>query len=93
MHELLHLLGATKAHDPFNASPVVPTAVEDHDLAARGEMLHIALEVPLGLLLIGGGCQGHDPAAPRVERIGDALDRAALAGRVAPLKDNDQAKA
>ena len=56
-------------------------------------MLHIALEIPLGLLLVGGGTQGHHPAAAGIERFGDALDRAALTGGVAPLEDHDQTEA
>ncbi len=33
VEELLHLLLGGEAHDALDAGPVVPTAVEDHDLA------------------------------------------------------------
>jgi len=53
-------------------------------------VLHVALEIPLGLLLIGGGAQGH-LAAAGVEKLGDALDRAPIANRIPALKQQDQA--
>jgi hypothetical protein len=46
------LLGA-EAHHPLDAGAVVPGAVEQHDLAAGGQVRHVALEVPLGLLALG----------------------------------------
>jgi hypothetical protein len=39
-------LGA-EAHDVFHAGAVVPAAVEQHHLAGCGQVLHIALKVPL----------------------------------------------
>ncbi len=49
-------LGA-KPHHFFDACPVVPTAIQDHDFARRWEMLHIALHVELRLLAVRGGGQ------------------------------------
>ena len=47
------LLGA-EAHHVFDAGPVVPAAVEDHDLAGRGKVLDVALHVELRLLAVRG---------------------------------------
>ena len=55
----------------------------------RRQVLDVALEVPLGLLPLGRRGQRDDPGDPRVEVLGDPLDRAALARRVAALEDHD----
>src|SRR5207302_4464244 len=39
------LLLCTKPHDPLDTGPVVPAAVEDHDLPRRGQMRNIALSI------------------------------------------------
>ena len=39
----LVLCFGTKAEDVFNASPVVPTAVEDNDFTGRWEMRDVSL--------------------------------------------------
>ena len=56
-------------------------------------MRDVPLEVPLRLLPVGRLLEGHDPGAAGVEVLGEAPDRAALAGRVAALEDDDQATA
>jgi hypothetical protein len=49
---------------------------------------HVALEVPLrALAVVGRGQRGHAHHA-RVQALGDALDHAALARRVAPLEQD-----
>ena len=79
------LLGAV-AHHRLDAGPVVPTAVEDHDLAGRREVRHVALDVHLGLLALGRGGQCDVLEHPRAGPLGDAPDRAALARRVPALE-------
>jgi hypothetical protein len=69
-----------------NAGAVVPAAVEQHDLAGRRQVLHVALEVPLRLLAVARLGQGHDAALARVERLGDGVDDATLAGGVASFQ-------
>src|SRR6185436_19323694 len=54
------LLGA-EAEDVLDAGPVVPAAVEDHDLAGCREVREIALDVHLALLAVRRGGQGDDP--------------------------------
>src|ERR1700675_2366736 len=53
----------------------------------------IALEIPLGLLTLGRRRQRDDPGDPRAHPLGDALDRPALAGRVAALEHDDDLQA
>jgi hypothetical protein len=77
-----------EAHHPLHACPVVPRAVEHDDLARRGQMRHVTLEVPLGPLPLARLGQCHDRRPARVQVLGEALDRAALAGRVAALEDD-----
>src|SRR5438270_2800811 len=88
--ELVLLLGA-EAHDMFDARPVVPAAVEQHDLSPRREVGDVALEVPLRLLFFVGRWQGRDAACAGAEVVGDALDRAALPRSVATFEHDDDA--
>ena len=82
------LLGA-EAHHPLDAGPVVPAPVEEDHLPGGGEVRHVALEVPLGLLALGRSGQRDHPAEARAQVLGDALDDPTLAGRVATLEDDD----
>src|SRR6185369_13089680 len=50
-------------------------------------------EVPLGALALRGLGKRNVPDDPRVDVLGDPLDRPALAGRVPPLEDDDHAGA
>jgi hypothetical protein len=43
----------TEAHDFLDAGAVVPTAIEQHHLAGRGQMRDVPLKVPLGPLAVG----------------------------------------
>ena len=56
---------------------------------AAGQVLDVALEIPLRLLALGRRAQRDHAADARVEAGRDRLDRAALAGRVAPLEQHD----
>ena len=85
-------LGA-EAHHVLDAGAVVPAAVEDHDLARGREVLDVALHVHLRLLAVRGRGQRHEAEDARADALGDGLDRAALAGRVAALEDDDDAQA
>ena len=83
-----------KAHDALDAGAVVPTAVEQHDLARGRQVRDVALEVPLRSLALGRRAQRDDAAVmARVEPLHDALDRAALPGGVAALEDHDEPQA
>jgi len=78
-----------KAHHALDPGAVVPAAIEQHDLAACGQVRHVALEIPLGALAIARCWQRDGTAHAWIESLGDALDGAALAGRVATLEHND----
>ncbi len=82
------LLGA-EAHHLLHAATVVPRAVEQHHLAGRGQLLHVALKVPALLLALRRRRQSHDPGHSRIQQLRNPLDDAALAGSVAALKDDD----
>ena len=86
--EMARVLLGAEAHDPLDAGAVVPAAVEDHDLAGGRQVREVALEVELRLLALGRRRQGDHPEDPRADPLGDALDHAALAGRVAALEDD-----
>jgi hypothetical protein len=91
--KLLVLLGRAEPHDALDAGAIVPAAIEEDDLPRRRQLRHVALEVPLPLLALGGGAEGDDPTDPGVQALGDALDDAALPGRVAPLEDHHDLEA
>ena len=57
---------------------------------AAGRCVDVALEVPLRALAVVGRGQRGDAAHARVEPLGDALDHAALAGRVAALEEDHE---
>ena len=81
-----------KAHHIFHASAVVPTAVENHDLARRREMLHVTLEVHLRLLAVGRRGQRHKSEYARADSLGQGPDGATLARGVAAFEDDDDAQ-
>jgi hypothetical protein len=87
-HELQVLLVGAKAHHPLHAGAVVPGPVEHDDLARAGQMGHVPLEVPLGLFPLARLLQRHHRRPPGVEVLHEALDRPALARRVASLEDD-----
>src|SRR6185436_20728384 len=84
-HELLVLVRRAEAHDVLDAGAVVPGAVEQDHLSGRRQVRDVALEVPLAALALGRRAERDDPDDARVGLLGDALDRAALARRVAAL--------
>ena len=56
----------------------------------RRQMLDVALEVPLAALALGRRGQRDDPGDPRIEVLGDPLDRRPLARRVPALEDHHE---
>src|SRR5581483_1011077 len=81
-----------EAHDVFDAGAVVPAAVEDHDLAGGWKMRHVSLDEHLGFFAVRRRGKRHHSEHARADFFGDRLDRAALAGCVAPLEHDDHAK-
>ncbi len=81
------VLGA-EAHDSFHAGAVVPGTVEHDDLARGRQMLHIALEIPLASLRVGGLFQRDHARAARVQVFHHAFDGAALAGGITAFEQD-----
>ena len=92
-NELLVFALTAKAHDPLDPSAVVPRAVKHHNFPRRGQVLHIALEVPLAALGVGGFFQRHQARTTRVQVLHEAFDGAALAGCISAFKQNHNALA
>ena len=76
------------AHHPLDPGPVVPTAVEEHDLTGRRQMREVALDVHLRLLALGRRGQRDHAEDARAGALGDALDDAALAGGIAAFEQH-----
>src|SRR5262249_27976161 len=83
------LVVGAEAHDAFDAGPVVPAAVKDHDFTGRRKVRYVALQIQLSLLSIGRRRQRHDAEHARTDPLGDGLNRAALPGGVAAFEDHD----
>ena len=76
----------------LDAGAVVPTAVKDHDLAGRREMLHVPLHVHLALFPIRRSGQGGNTKHARADALGDGADGPALARAVASFEYDDDAQ-
>ncbi|GAA2861901.1 hypothetical protein GCM10010523_22860 [Paenarthrobacter ilicis] len=87
-HEGVVFVIRAEAHDPFHVGAVVPGAVEHDDLAGGGKVLDVALEIPLALLAVRGLGKRDCPGVARVKVFVEALDGAALAGRVPAFEDD-----
>src|SRR3954465_9835096 len=86
------LLLRTEAHHVLHPSPVVPTAIEDNDLATSGEALHVALKEHLGLFTVRRRGQCGNSKHARAYAFGERPDRPSLSCRITSLEDNDDAK-
>ncbi len=53
LEECLVLLVCSEAHHMLDASPIVPTTIENDDFARSRKMSHIALDVHLRFLALG----------------------------------------
>jgi hypothetical protein len=87
------LVGGAEPHHPLDTAAVVPGPVEVHHLSGGGQVGHVALEVPLRALTVGRFLQRHHASTAGIQVLHEALDGAALAGRIAPLKENHVAGA
>src|SRR4029079_18890451 len=85
---ILGLIFRTEAHDPFDPGAIVPTAVEDHDLARGRKIQYAALNVHLRFLAFRRGGHGNDAENARADFFGHGLDDTAFAGAVASLEDH-----
>jgi hypothetical protein len=83
------LVGRAESHDPLDARPVVPGAIEQDDFAGSRQLRDVALEVPLSALDFARLLEGDDAGAAGVQMLHEALDRAALTCGIAPLEQDD----
>src|SRR5882724_9963779 len=88
VQERLGLLLGAETHDTLDSRPVVPAAVEDDDLARRGEIRQVTLRIHLRLFPLRGRGQRDDPEHARAHPLGDRLDHAALSRPVSPLEED-----
>ena len=82
------LLLVAEPHHPLDVRAVVPAAIEEHDLAARGQQRHVPLEVPLGLLAFGRLRERFGAHDARARSFADPFDHATLAGRSSAFEDD-----
>src|SRR5271165_903334 len=92
LEKALVLLIGAKAHHVFNARAVIPTAIEDHNLPRRREVLRVALQIDLCFLAVRWRRQGGDAENARTYALGNGLDRAAFSRRITPLEDDNDAQ-
>src|SRR3981189_586888 len=71
LEKALVLLFRAKAHHVFDASAVIPTTIEDHDLTRRREVLHVTLQIDLRLLPVRWCRQGDDAEDARAHTLGN----------------------
>jgi hypothetical protein len=89
--EFLAICLGAKSHNPFDADPVVPAAVEQDDFPGCRQMGRIALKIPMSAFALGGRGQRHNLADARVQPLGHTLDYAALACGVTALEQQKSA--
>src|SRR5271166_6031628 len=84
--EAVMLFFCAEAHHVFHTGAVVPAPVKDHDLAGRGEMLHVALHVHLRFFPVGWRGEGHQAKDARTYAFRYCAYGATLAGGIASLE-------
>src|SRR5271166_339522 len=90
--KLLVLLLGAEPHHMLDTGAVVPATVEDDDLPACRQMFDVALGIDLRLLPLRGSRQSHQPEDTRAHSLQNTFDDAALAGGVAALENDDDAR-
>ena len=87
-HEFQIVIQFAESHNSLDTGAVVPGPVEKHHSTDGRQMMDIELEEPLGLFFLRRLFKCDIPRAPWIEMFRKALDRPALAGGVAPLKQD-----
>ena len=88
-HELEVFICRAEIHHALNTRAVVPGPVEHNDLTRSRQVLDIALEIPLALFFFAWFLQCDDAGAAWIQVFHETLDRAALAGGIAPFGQHD----
>src|SRR6266853_823208 len=89
----LILFFGAEAHHMLHSRAVVPTAIENHDLAGCREMLHVSLHIHLRFLAVGWSGQRPDAEHARTHAFGQGFDGATLAGGIPAFEDDNRAQA
>ena len=82
-------LDGAEAHDALDAGAVIPTAVEENDLARRREVGDIALEIPLRPLTAVRGRQRSHSANAGIHALRNAFDDSTFACGIAAFEYDD----
>ena len=88
-----HSLVRREALDPLDEHPAVPAAVEHRHPAEPGDLRVEAPQERVALLVERRLGERRHLVVARIERLDDALDGTALAGGVAALEHEQQARA
>ena len=86
---LIQLAAGDRPLDPFDEHAAVPRPVEDADLAGRRHARAKSPHPGVKAFDFGRGVDRAHRKAARIERLGHAIDQAALARRVPAFKDNE----
>ena len=86
----LMLFAGTEAHHVFDACPVVPAAIEEHELLRRRKVRHVPLKVPGAAVAFRRRAERDHARLPRAQVLYDALDQAVLPARIPTLEDDEQ---
>ena len=87
-HEFQIVIQFAESHNSLDTGAVVTGPVEKHHFTDGRQMMDIALEEPLGLFFLRRLFKCDNPRATWIQMFRKALDRPALAGGVAPLKQD-----
>jgi hypothetical protein len=82
------LVFRAEAHHALDAGPVVPAAVEDHDLPGCRQVRDVALGIHLRLLALRRRRECHHPEDARAYPLRHRFDCATLTCPVAPLEQD-----
>ena len=88
VQETFGLILRAKTHYPFDASAIVPTAIENHDFSRGRKVLQISLNVHLRLFALRRSGHGNNAKNAWADSLCDGLDNTAFAGAIASLEDN-----
>src|SRR5262245_55857542 len=83
------LLLRAKLHDVFHAGTVIPTPIEDNDLAPGWEVRHVALHVHLAHLAVGWAGRRHDSEHSRPDQLSDCVIRAPFTRTITAFQHDD----
>jgi hypothetical protein len=76
-----------------NPGAVIPAAIKEHHFASGRQLGDVPLKIPLRFFFFCRCAECNNAADAGVERVGDSLDGATLAGGVAALEDDHDSQA